>query len=100
MGERPREEGTDMQAQTMSTDLAGDGAAQHGVSRRAFLIRTALTGAATLLGSVALASPASAQVAPSGWASLEAAQDAPWAPSPVTLVYADSADVTHIDPAL
>src|SRR5438477_9931298 len=81
------------------TDVA-DPFVPQGVSRRAFLIRSALTGAATVLGSVSLASARVAQAATAARASMQPAPDGPWAASPVTLVYADSQDVSHIDPAL
>src|ERR1700681_3341890 len=89
-----------MQESGSSKTHLADPYAPHGISRRAFLIRSGLTGAATLLGSVALASPRLAQAAPAVHTSLQPAPDGPWAASPVTLVYADSADVSHIDPAL
>jgi peptide/nickel transport system substrate-binding protein len=63
-------------------------------------MRSGLAGAATLVGSMSLASPTIVQAGPAVRILTSAAQGAQWAPAPVTLVYADSSDVTHIDPAL
>jgi peptide/nickel transport system substrate-binding protein len=83
-----------------TSHLRPDGALRTGLSRRAFLTRTGAAGMVTLVAALGVSAPAVASASAYQQATPAPDANTSWAPAPVTLVYADSADISHIDPAL